>query len=337
MNPNITDTIVQLNNYPPDQYNVLIPVTSLQVMSNMQRIIVNEVRLDTTVDNNGNGRDIYKEKTSGKYAVTKVGGMKLAAAANISIVSSESVTPDVCLKCIEMTKATGKAQPCGSCPHGYDVKYVVTVRVPEPSGGFRLISKDKEIDCTMEQTTMSEAQYKRFLPHRASIAESKSLMRCIRDALGLAAVYTLQELKKPFIIAHIVPNLDAPEIRQALAGSYLQSMGLLFETPTGQKSLPVSAAPPRQEAPALPAADPEDNYSEADYEDDRDDEPLPWEDDPEDGVYCNACGVEIVETQSKGGKTWTPDDIKGYSIRTFGECLCPNCQRAANAANKGGK
>lgn len=29
------DTIVQLNNYPPDKFNVLIPVTSMQVMSNM--------------------------------------------------------------------------------------------------------------------------------------------------------------------------------------------------------------------------------------------------------------------------------------------------------------
>ena len=36
-----------LNNYPRDKYNVLIPVTSMQVMSNMQRIIVNEVRLNT--------------------------------------------------------------------------------------------------------------------------------------------------------------------------------------------------------------------------------------------------------------------------------------------------
>jgi len=74
MNERIVDTVVQLNNYPKDKYNVLIPVTSMQVMSNMQRIMVNEVRLDTTVDQNGNGRDIYKEKSSGKFAITKVGG-----------------------------------------------------------------------------------------------------------------------------------------------------------------------------------------------------------------------------------------------------------------------
>ena len=41
MNNNITGTIVQLNEYPPDKFNVLIPVTTMQVMSNLQRIIVN--------------------------------------------------------------------------------------------------------------------------------------------------------------------------------------------------------------------------------------------------------------------------------------------------------
>lgn len=333
-NTQISDTIVQLNKYPKDKYNILIPVTSMQIVSNMQRIVVNEVTLDTTVDQNGSGRDIYKEKSSGKFAVTKVGGMKLAAAANISIVNSESVQPDVCIKCIEMTKATGRANPCGNCPHAYDVKFIVTVRVPEPSGGFRLISKDKEIDCSMEKATMTDQQYKRFLPHRASIAESKALMRCVRDALGLAATYTLDELRKPFIIAHIVPNLDAPEIRDALASSYLQSMGLLFETPTAQKQLAAASTQAPDKPPALPEPT-DDGYSENDYPPDEDDGPLPWDEPRNDGIWCEDCGQEIVETQAKnGGGTWTPDAIKGFSEKRFGRCLCPNCQ---TAASKGGR
>ena len=39
-NNSIAGTIVQLNEYPPDKFNVLIPVTTMQVMSNLQRIIV---------------------------------------------------------------------------------------------------------------------------------------------------------------------------------------------------------------------------------------------------------------------------------------------------------
>ena len=80
-NRQAAQTIVQLNNYPRDKYNVLIPVTSMQVMSNLQKVIVNEVRLDA--DPKG-GNDVYLDKQTGKLAITAIGGTKLAAAANIS-------------------------------------------------------------------------------------------------------------------------------------------------------------------------------------------------------------------------------------------------------------
>ena len=83
--------IVQLNKYPKDRYNVLVPVTTMQAASNLQRITVSEVLLDTRQDssNKGPSKDIYFEKSSNAFAITKVGGMKLAAAANISIVGTE--------------------------------------------------------------------------------------------------------------------------------------------------------------------------------------------------------------------------------------------------------
>ena len=144
MNNNITGTIVQLNEYPPDKFNVLIPVTTMQVMSNLQRIIVNKVQLD--VADPENSKDIYREKSSGKYAITKVGGMKLAAAANISIVETESGMTDGCKRCVDMARAVGKPKACGTCPARYDVAVTVTIRVPEPSGGFRLMKAASDGD-----------------------------------------------------------------------------------------------------------------------------------------------------------------------------------------------
>lgn len=84
------ESVLQLNKYPTDQYNVLVPVTTMQAASNLQRIVVSEVQLDTRQDNTNRGpsKDIYFEKSSGAFAITKVGGMKLAAAANISIVDT---------------------------------------------------------------------------------------------------------------------------------------------------------------------------------------------------------------------------------------------------------
>ena len=314
--------IVQLNDYPRDRYNVLIPVTTMQVLSNMQKIVVNEVRLDTTVDDKGNGRDVYREKSSGKYAITKVGGMKLAAAANISIIDTQSSTPDGCRRCTEMAKATGKAANCGACDHRNDVAVTVSIRVPEPTGGFRIIRKSKEIDCALEKLSMTEAQFKRFLPFRAAMAESKAFMRALRDALGLAATYEMAELRKPFIIAHVVPNLDAPEIRNTLAQSYLQSMGMLFE-------IPASPALPAAQA-ALPPVDADDDTDDdpvaenMTVPDDMPDDSVPeWlKDDAQDEVICADCSCII---QASG--SWTPEAIRDYSVRNFGRVLCPGCQR----------
>ena len=244
------NAIVQLNKYPKDKYNVLVPVTTMQVASNLQRITVSEVQLDVRQDssNRGPSKDIYYEKSSSAFAITKVGGMKLAAAANISIVDTATERTEGCQRCIEMARATGKPRVCGTCEHVHDVAVTVTIRVPEPSGGFRLMKATKEIDCTLEAAGMKDGangqQFRRFLPHRTAMAESKAFMRAIRAALGLAGTYAYEELKKPFVVARVVPNLDAPEIKQAVASNYLQSMGMLFEMPTqaSRASLPAAQA-----------------------------------------------------------------------------------------------
>ena len=326
-NNSIAGTIVQLNEYPPDKFNVLIPVTTMQVMSNLQRIIVNKVQLD--VSDPENSKDVYREKSSGKYAITKVGGMKLAAAANISIVDTESGMTDGCKRCVDMARAVGKPKACGTCPAQYNVAVTVTIRVPEPSGGFRLMKATREIDCAAEKESMTDAQYKRFLPHRTAMAESKAFMRALRAALGLAATYTIPELRKPFIIAHVVPNLEAPEIKEAVAANYLQSMGMLFEG-AGSPRAAISG-----NSAALPAAvDVPDDGADSGY-------PTPdIPDEPDDApdfenpnlIFCDDCGEQIVETQARNGQTWTPENIRSYSKRQYGRCLCAKCQKAERAS-----
>ena len=71
--------IYQLNKYPADRYNVLVPVTTLQAESNLQKITVSEVLLDTrqNYDNKGPSKDIYFEKSSNAYAITGRRGQHL--------------------------------------------------------------------------------------------------------------------------------------------------------------------------------------------------------------------------------------------------------------------
>ena len=349
MKNSIASTIVQLNSYDPEKYNVLVPVTTMQVVSNLQRITVSEVLLDTRQDrdNRGQSKDIYYERSSGKYAITKVGGMKLAAAADISIISTESGRTEGCQRCIEMARATGKPRVCGTCEHIHDVAVTVTIRVPEPSGGFRVLKATKEIDCTLEASGMKDGvrgqQYKRFLPHRTAMAESKAYMRAIRAALGLAGAYELAELKKPFIVARIVPNLDAPEIKEAVASSYLQSIGLLFETPaqTQTAGLPAPTAGAQVEViPEYPDETPEQTPKMPEQTPETP-EQMPWGDPPEpdwepelEGFFCADCGQELVETRARNGNLWKPEDIAGFSERRYGRRLCPSCQERARGGQK---
>lgn len=336
----VSSTIVQLNKFPPEKYNVLVPVTTMQVASNLQRITVAEVQLDIRQDqsNKGPSKDIYFEKSSGGYAITKVGGMKLAAAANISIVSTEPGRTEGCQRCIEMARATGKPRVCGTCEHVHDVAVTVTIRVPEPAGGFRLMQATKEIDCTLEAASMKDGpngqQYKRFLPHRTAMAESKAFMRAIRAALGLPGTYHYEDLRKPFIVARIVPNLDAPEIKEAVAANYLQSMGMLFEMPA-QAQRPALGAPAAQQPEQVPEY-PDEQPGQLPWGDAPEDEPG-WEPTP-DGIYCTDCKAKLVTVPGKnGGRDWTPEDIAGYSERNFKRILCPACQQKARRALNGNR
>ena len=309
-----SNTIIQLNQYPRERYNVLVPVTTMQVASNLQRITVSEVQLDVRQDqyNKGPSKDIYFEKSSGAYAITKVGGMKLAAAANISIVDTTPGRTEGCQRCIEMARATGKPRVCGTCEHVHDVAVTVTIRVPEPSGGFRLMKATREIDCTLEAAAMKDGvngqQYRRFLPHRTAMAESKAFMRAVRAALGLAGTYQMEDLRKPFIVARVVPNLDAPEIKQAVAGSYVPAYD---DEEPGQL--------PWGEAPEEPNGYPGD---------------WPPEPEPPHGIFCSNCRREITGGRSRNGREWSADDIEGYSQRTFGRVLCPECQEKAKGGQR---
>lgn len=328
-----------LNQFPREQYNVLIPVQSLQAISAMQKIVVNRVELDTRIGKkkvwnkkqnreieveSPIGNDIYKER-NGDYAITKVGGMKLAAAANISIIKTEKNTPEACQRCFELAAATRAAPSCGSCISRFNASYTVTIRVPELSGGFRLISGTKEIDVELEKERMYDAQFKEYLPNVAAQAESKAFMRALRMALGLQGTYPYDEIKKPFIVAHVVPDLDNPAIQQLAAQNMLQSMGMLFETSDGGQhaALPAHAQsipesnPMSPDHPAqLPPAQHVEQTAET-----SDDIPDFLRDD--DLLYCEECSSAIMDSN----EDWPAERIAEYSIQHFGKRMCKSCQR----------
>lgn len=49
---------------------------------------------------------------------------------------------------------------------------------------------------------------------------------------------------------------------------------------------------------------------------------------------CGGCGEVIVDAKKRNGEWWSADEIVKYSVKRFGTCLCPDCQRKAYEAEK---
>lgn len=319
---NQSTVLAVTNDYPKDKYNLLIPVKSMQELSSMYKIIVNEVQIDPDYNK---ANDVYVQ-TKGykdspdKLALTKTALSKLMTAAGINMVESRAIIPSTHQTAIEMAKAIGQAVP-------YDVRDIaheVIIEVPEPSGQYRQIKATKEIiiedlkaeyreqkknmeiweygkkrPATEEEKEAAiEKQLTQFLSHKRAQCETKTLNRALREAMGIKATYTEEELRKPFIVAHTVPNLADPDLKQAIISRYAQSSSMLFP----QRNEPKALEAPTQEQEEAEIIEGEIIVT----------------------VGCEKCGqvIEAIDDQ------WTVEAIVAYSKKKFRDKVyCPDCQR----------
>ena len=330
-------SVAILNAYPEAQYNVLNPTVMMEGVPDVLKVAVNVVKINPDPNT---GKDVYKERSSGQLALTKVGLNKLAAAANIRVVSTEELPASACIRCFEKDKVLGKRTPCGSCENRHDVKYRVTISIPDPLGGERIVTESKQFICEDEKDKMTSDQYKRWFPHRPAQAESKALLRCLRAAMSIAQNYTPAELQKPFVVTRLAPNFDHPDIKKQYIDKASDSMGLLFGTPNAPRQL---AAPAPQELPALPSPPAEcatDTTTRGSMGPTNDPPPPPPADDlpftDDDGLFCADCAVVLTPATRKDGSTMRPREIADFSVARFGRSLCPACQRKAQQDARGG-
>ena len=82
----------------------------------------------------------------------------------------------------------------------------------------------------MENTTpgMTDKQKAEFMKHLPQICEAKALNGAIRTALHIKGTYLLEEIKKPFVVAYLVPNLNHDEVKKAAIESMFLSSQRLF-------------------------------------------------------------------------------------------------------------
>lgn len=304
--------------YPAKDFNVLVPIQTVAEIAEIQSPVMNVVYISTTISDG----EIY-EQQRGKYALTRKALLKLMRAAGIRIVKSQSELPSKCLKCAEVNRAIGRPVNCGSCTNK-DVKYTVTISAPQLTGQDILYKASREMNIEEETAGMTPAQKAQFMKFRAEHCESKALNRAIRAALMIKPTYTLEELKKPFVVAYLVPNLNNPEVKARAIDGFFAGAQALYGHDAASISQPrvidVSGDDDEDVPPMVPdeIGDPQGG-APADYPGD---EPDFMQDDPapaqqSSGPCCDVCGAEISEK------------VYNYSIDKFGKPLCYTCQQAA--------
>lgn len=210
--------------FPPHLYNLLIPVTQINDIPSIQKVVINIVIINTDEKT----KEIYLDKLSNKYALTKIGLTKLASAANIRYLTTRSLIPQSCTRCSELFKSTCKQPECSKCKNQYDVKVCVSIEVPKTDGSFTEIVSSKELRMEELKSILKPNEYARFFNYRNEQCESRAYNRAIRAALSIRPSYTLQELEKPFAVAHLVPDLDNPDVKKAVLQAYGNSIQTLF-------------------------------------------------------------------------------------------------------------
>jgi len=130
-----------------------------------------------------------------------------------------------------MAQATKMAPKCFECPYQDDVAFQVTIAVPELSGTHRFIKATKEIRMEDSKNSMTEAQFKTFKPFRTEQCESKALNRALREGLMIKSTYKSEELKRPFAVALVMPNMNDPDLKKAMVERYANNAGALYGSP----------------------------------------------------------------------------------------------------------
>ncbi len=318
--------------YPLEQYNLLGNTDVMVEVPDIKSPVVQAVRLDPDprkgdVYIQQKARDAYTDKkgvchpaTPNLYAITKNGLKKLADGAGIKMVSSEHVIPTTCQKCVAVNQNCGKVVQCGNC-RNKDVAYRVTVSVPQLTGEVLLVEDTHETIVDNVTPGMTPNQKSEFLKHMPQICEAKALNGAIRTALHIKGVYTLEEIRKPFVVAYLVPNLNNEDVKKAAIGNMFQSAGNLFGTVPSIHQ--IESKVPEQAAQEAADGENFDQYVDGIYTDvqaqgngnrPEEEEFADNEVRPED-FYCDKCGVHIEQ------------NVWNYSMDKFERPLCYKCQR----------
>lgn len=331
--------------YPAEKYNLLVPMQTVTEIAEIHKPVMNAVQISTDL----NDKEIYEqEKAQSEYtdrggyyhpakpagwALTKKGLNKLMRAAGIKILGTRPIIPSTCQKCAEVNRSIGRPVNCGACGNK-DVKFEARISVPQLTGESIEIVAHKEIIVQDAADGMSEKQRKEFLKFRSEMCETKAINRALRAAMHIKGTYTLQELKKPFVVAYLVPNLDNELVKQEAVRHFFSSAQELYGgyNSSARKALFIEDDVEEGmecETPGKPITQPDNAaYKEAPQErpqEQQEQRQPEQEQNRAQDFCCDKCGTVIPE------KVWD------YSCDKFGRPLCYKCQKLIRDEQRGGR
>ena len=315
--------------YPAERYNLLVPMQTVAEIADIHKPVMNAVQISTNLAD----KEIYEQEkaksawkdrpaTPAGYALTKKGLNKLMRAAGIKILGTRPIIPSTCQKCAEVNRSIGRPVNCGACGNK-DVKFEARISVPQLTGESIEIVAHKEIIVQDVTDGMSDAQRKEFLKFRSEMCETKAINRALRAAMHIKSTYTIEELRKPFVVAYLVPNLNNEAVKAEAIRHMFTSAQELYggHTPDARKAIfveddveegmeyeapgkPITGSHAYEEAPPEPPRQQQQRQQRA------------AETAPDfDPTICTECGAKC----SNG--------VVKYSQEQYGRTLCMSCQR----------
>lgn len=313
------------------------------------------------------GKDIYSDV----YSPAKPLLMKLAAAAGIQFDPNNTYGTYLSKNCYKAKAYGAMRMPDGTGKTHVDEK---VINLDDEEDRFRLEFMDKSLQGITERKAAEEASKmfkgtwidatdkwgkpckafkiadedrQNYIDRsvlvnmtllRKTFAEKAmtgAILRVIRALIGMKGTYTIEELKKPFVIPRVTfsPDYSNPEVRRAMLEQGMSSMTNMF----GSSKALASGIQPHHENIITE----NDNFNPEDFEDnaafvsdsviDMDDDDLyagtpfgPDSYEEETGFdneqdydpnICSSCGTGIS------------DKVSAFSIRNHGKPLCMNCQK----------
>ncbi len=309
------------------------------------------------------GKDIYSDV----YSPAKPLLMKLAAAAGIQFDPNNTYGTFITKNCYKAKAYGAMRMPDGTGKTHVDEK---VINLDDEEDRFRLEFMDKSLHGITDKKAAEEAAklfkgewinttdkwgkpckaYKiadedrqKYIERavlvnmtllRKTFAEKAmtgAILRVIRALIGIKGTYTLDELKKPFVVPRVTfsPDYSNPEVRRAMIEQGMSSMSNMFGT-----SKVLTAAPSYVEQPSHDDFNPEEFVDNSAFASD-----LPQDDSPfDESQEAEQYSLHLDEEPTEPDEDFDPnictdcgttisDKVSAYAVRNFGRPLCMKCQK----------